>query len=173
MNSLVSLYGFNWDNKNIQREFMDQLGNRLGYGEINAWYTITQKQIHQNGGVSLLNKYGGSPSKLVMAVYVTHQWQQSRFNTQHGYWNNKNNQRDFMDQLGNTLRYKEINAWYTVTQKRIDENGGVTLLVNKYGGSPSKLVMAVYDTHQWQQSRFNAQHGYCHNKAIKETLWIN
>ena len=143
-----------WENKDNQRDFMDQLGRRLGCKEINAWYGVTQKQIYENGGVSLLNKYGWSRSKLVMAVYDTLQWQQSHFNTQQGYWNNKNNQRDFMDQLGNRLEYKEINAWHTVTAKQIHENGGVTLL-NKYGNSPSKLVMAVYDTHQWQQSRFN------------------
>ena len=142
-----------WNNKDNQRNFMDQLGNRLGFKEMDDWYGITAKQIHENGGVTLLNKYGRSPSKLVMAVYDNHQWQQSRFNTQHGYWNNKDNQRDFMDQLGNRLGFKEMDAWYGITQKQLHENGGVTLL-NKYGGSPSKLVMAVYDNHQWNESRF-------------------
>ena len=117
-----------WDNKNNQRDFMDQLGNRLGYIKMNAWYGVTVKRFHKNRGVTLLHKYGDSPSKLVMTVYNSHQWQQSRFNTQQGYWDNKNNQRDFMDQLGNRLGYKEINAWYGVTFKQVDENGGVTLL---------------------------------------------
>ena len=100
-----------------------------------------------------MNKYGGSPSKLVMAVYDTHQWKQSHFNTQPGYWNNKDNQRNFMDWLGNQLGFKEMDDWYGVTVKQIHENGGVTLL-NKYGSSPSKLVMAVYDTHQWSKDKF-------------------
>ena len=87
------------------------------------------------------------------------QGKQSHFNTQHGYWDNKNNQRDFMDQFGNRLGYKEMNAWYGVTFDLFHENGGISFL-NKYGNSPSKLVMVVYDTHQWQQSHFNKQHGY-------------
>ena len=152
-----------WNNKDNQRDFLDWFGNQLGFKEMDDWYGITEKQILENGGVTLLNKYGESPSKLVMAVYDTHQWQQSRFNTQHGYWNNKDNQRDFMDQLGNQLGFKEMDDWYGITQKQLHENGGVTLL-DKYGGSPSKLVMAVYDNHQWQQSRFNTQHGYWNNK---------
>ena len=84
-----------------------------------------------------MNKYGGSPSKLVMAVYDTHQWKQSRFNTQPGYWNNKNNQRNFMDWLGNQLGFKEMDDWYGVTIKQIHENGGVTLLANMEALLPS------------------------------------
>ena len=78
---------------------------------------------------------------------------QSRFNIQQGFWKNKKNQRDFMDQLGNRLGYKEINAWYGITKKTLAR---WDILLDKYGDSPSKLVMTVYDTHQWQQSHFNA-----------------
>ncbi len=53
---------------------LDQLGNRLNFKEMDAWYSVTQKQIHENEGITLLNKYGGSPSKLVMSVYDTHLW---------------------------------------------------------------------------------------------------
>ena len=91
-----------------------------------------------------------------MAVYDTHQWQQSHFNTQHGYWDNKNNQRDFMDQLGQILQFKEMNAYYGVAAKQVYENGGMSLL-NKHRNSLSKLVMVVYNTHQWQQSLFKIQ----------------
>ena len=80
-------------------------------------------------------------------------------NKQHGYWNNKNNQRDFMDQLGNRLGCKEMDDWYSITVRQMNENEGARVLC-RYGNSPSKLVMAVYDAHQWQQSRFNTQYGY-------------
>ena len=153
-------YGY-WNNKNNQRDFMDQLGNRLKYKEMNAWYGVAIKQIDENGGVTLLNKYGGSPSKLVMAVYDTHQWQQSHFNTQHGYRNNKDNQRDFMDQLGYRLGYKVMKDWYGITKKILAK---WDILLDMYGNSPSKLVMTVYDTYQWQQSHFNTHYGYWNNK---------
>jgi hypothetical protein len=146
---------------------MDWLGNRLDFKEMNAWYGITAKQIYENGGVTLLNKYGNSPSKLVMAVYDTHPWQQPCFNTVRRLWH-KEDQRNFMDWLGNRLHFKEMNAWYGITINTILKSGGVTLL-NKYENSPFKSVMAVYDTHPWQQSKFQStrsklQQGHWENK---------
>ena len=46
--------------------FMDWLGEELGFKEMEDWYRISKKDITQKGGVSLLNKYGCSPSKLVL-----------------------------------------------------------------------------------------------------------
>ncbi len=60
---------------------MDWLGNQLGYKQMDDWYNIRAEKIGENKGWSVLRKYGGSPSKLVMSVYNNHQWEQSNFNT--------------------------------------------------------------------------------------------
>ena len=52
-----------------QRNFLDEFGKQLGFKQMNDWYNITSKKIIENGGSGLLNKYGNSPSKLIMSIY--------------------------------------------------------------------------------------------------------
>jgi hypothetical protein len=68
-----------WDNKDIQRSFMDNLGKELKLQHMENWYNISSKEIKENGGRILLSKYGGSPSKLLASVYSEYQWNDSNF----------------------------------------------------------------------------------------------
>ena len=149
-------HSFDWRDHLNQRDLIDLIGSKLKLKNLEDFYNITQVDMKPYGGDILLDNYfDGSMYQLFSSLYPNHSWYKWNFSQriESSFWDNKNNQRDFMDQLGNRLEYKEINAWYGVTKKQIQENGGLSLL-NKYGGSPSKLVMAVYDTHQWDKMRF-------------------
>jgi hypothetical protein len=61
-----------WDSKEKQRKFLEYLGTTLNLKGMDAWYKVTQKQIHQNGGANLFMKYNGSPSKLIMSIFTEH-----------------------------------------------------------------------------------------------------
>ena len=43
-----------WENRDNQREFLDNLGEQLGFKKMENWYNITVKQIIENKGGSLL-----------------------------------------------------------------------------------------------------------------------
>jgi hypothetical protein len=144
-----------WDNKGTQRDFMDGLGNQLGFKYMTDWYKITSNQITNNGGFSLLAKFGSSPPKMVTSIYHSHPWNFTKFQSKpKHYWESDDNQREFMDQLGKQLGFKDMDDWYNLTLHEIDENRGSGLL-EKYNRSPSKLVMSTYFNYPWNTSNFN------------------
>jgi hypothetical protein len=88
-----------------QRKFLDTTANKLGFKNLEDWYQISNFQIIENGGRRLLDIHGSS-SSLVKAVYCHHLWNQYNFNTVPGYWDNQQNQRAFLDNLGQQLGFK-------------------------------------------------------------------
>jgi hypothetical protein len=54
-----------WDKQEHQQSFFTWLGGQLGMNHMDDWYRVTKKAIETNGGGSLLDKYGSSPSKLL------------------------------------------------------------------------------------------------------------
>jgi hypothetical protein len=143
-----------WDDKDNQKDFLNHLGTQLGFKTLNDWYNITAKKISKNRGARLLMRYGNhSPSKLLMSVYPSHAWGQGRFNTARRYWKNKDNYRDFLDNLGKQLGFKRMDDWIHITMKQIVENGGSTILL-RHGRSPFKLLKSVYSKHNWNGFNF-------------------
>ncbi len=48
---------------------MENLAKRLNIRDQEGWYSLTLNTLKQNGGYGLLQKYNGSPSKLLTNVY--------------------------------------------------------------------------------------------------------
>jgi hypothetical protein len=58
-----------WDRSENRTNYLLWLGKHLGFKNSNDWNNIKKSQIMENGGSGLLDKYGGSPNKLLMSVY--------------------------------------------------------------------------------------------------------
>jgi hypothetical protein len=143
-----------WESNTQERIVLDLLGNQLGFKRMEDWYNVTVKQIREKGGSKLLRKYDNSPSKLVASVYNHHQWINANFNSKpRGYWHREENQRKFLDELGQELGFKDMNDWYSISWKQIIDTGASCLL-KFYGGSPSKMVKSVYNSHEWKDEKF-------------------
>jgi hypothetical protein len=71
----------------------------------------------------------------------------------HGFWDQRENRRIFMDLIGKQLKFKELDDWYKITHNDIEEHGG-SALINKYGGSRTKLLQSIYSEHLWDRNRF-------------------
>jgi hypothetical protein len=149
----------NWESREIRRKFMEDLGHQLGFQKMEDWYTITSRKIKGHGGAGLLAKYGGSPSKLVIDVFKDFKWRTLMFNTAGKYWESKDNERDYLDYLGNRLGLKQMKDWYNISVKQFSE----TSLIQKYSNSPAKLLRAVYYNHSWSPSKFNIK--------LKDNYW--
>lgn len=54
--------------------------------------------------------------------------------------------------LSDKLGYKRMEDWYNISNKDFKEHGGASLVV-KYK-SPSKLLMEIYNEHNWHPWKF-------------------
>lgn len=151
-----------WDNIANQRSFMDELTKKLNITD--EWFKITTKALKQHGASRLLQKYDGSPIKLLKTVYpkyldnnfypssFIYNWDSSKFTpspkvhwkftlatASRGHWQDIDNQRTFMDELLKKLKYPELSF---ITTTVIIQNGGSTLL--RLYGSIYKLLTSIY-----------------------------
>ena len=133
-----------------QRGFLEELGKKLGFENMEDWYDVTSRQIEENGGSSLLKKFDSSPSKLIMAVFLEHKWLEWNF---HREWDIGKNSRKFGDWLEQQLSLKRMEDWYQITPHTIETMGGGKIL-DLHGGSPFKLAVAAYPEHLWMESDF-------------------
>lgn len=58
-----------WADKNNQREFLGEVGRRLGVKSPKDWGKVTNQQLIMNGASSLLNKYQGSLWRTLNSIY--------------------------------------------------------------------------------------------------------
>jgi len=75
-------------------------------------------------------------------------------------------QRDAVDKLMEILKFACLADWYNATQAVFNDNGLSGLIVGRYGGSPSKLLMAVYPEYPWNLILFKTKpQGFWQNPA--------
>eukprot|EP01118_Nematostelium_gracile_P011816 TRINITY_DN4258_c0_g1_i6.p1 TRINITY_DN4258_c0_g1~~TRINITY_DN4258_c0_g1_i6.p1 ORF type:complete len:738 (+),score=126.67 TRINITY_DN4258_c0_g1_i6:54-2267(+) len=143
-----------WNDIQLQRQFMNQLAERLNITRIEDWYHVTKTQIREKGGLRLLCKYQLSPSKMVMSILSDHTWNIQQFNSKpKGIWDDMQSQREFLDHLSKQLKVNTMDDWYHVTGAQIRENKGGGLL-EKYQGSPYKMITSVLSDHNWDPQKF-------------------
>jgi hypothetical protein len=77
------------------------------------------KDIHGIGGAGLLNyKYNGSLVSALHDLFPTYDWLPWKFvKCPQEFWDDKKNQRKFLDWAATQLDIKDMSDWYRVTQK--------------------------------------------------------
>lgn len=70
-----------------------------------------------NHGLGLLKRYGDSHINLLMQMFPDYKWLPWRFNNVPiNYWRSAENQRKYMDWLGEKLGFNSIEDWYSISQ---------------------------------------------------------
>jgi hypothetical protein len=74
------------------------------------WYSISRHDVDNHGGYSLLHHYYNDHlGKALQTLYPNIEWQQWRFaRVPTGYWDSMENQRKFMEYIGNRLDFQVI-----------------------------------------------------------------
>jgi hypothetical protein len=67
-------------------------------------------------GGTLLSLYNWSPALLLSSVYNDYIWLPWKFShVAKGFWNDVNNQREFLNWVATQLNYKDTTDWYKIT----------------------------------------------------------
>ena len=153
---------------------MDELGETLGIRQLDEWYSKPVTEVIPLGDVdSLLKTYNYSLSKLLMAVYPEHSWDLSRFAIKpRQYWSSLENQRAFMDEMGDKLGLKDLDGWYAITVANVIPLGAKSIL-NLYNSSLSKLLMSIYPNHHWDISKFSSRPRNYWSSLEKQKLFVD
>lgn len=119
-----------WESPAVQRTFMDNLAAAHGVERPEDWKRITYQDVVAAGGSTLLGRYTGSVLAILEAVYPEREWcpVRHRPNVPKGYWNSKEKQRKFLDDVAEELGIKRPSDWSKVRNCDIEQRGGRTLL---------------------------------------------
>jgi hypothetical protein len=121
-----------WDRTQNRRRYMTWLGRRLGYKGIGDWYRTKSEDFTNNYGSTLLHRFGGSVSQVVMALFPRRQWLEWKFaQAPHGFWDKPENRRRYVLWLGKQLGCRRVEDWRNVTRKDFEDNLG-SGLIQKY-----------------------------------------
>jgi len=143
-----------WTKKENQRKYMEWLGGVLNFNDLDDWYAISVESFISNKGIGLISLYRGSPSEVVISVFSEHDWKQWMFKSiPQGFWLKKENQRKYMEWLGEVLDFKEMDDWYNVSEDSFRLNLGKEIL-SLYLFAPSKVVMTLFPEHDWKPWMF-------------------
>jgi hypothetical protein len=139
---------------------------------------ISKGQIATNGGGGLLRLYySDSPAAFVSAVFPEFQWIPWHFPfVPRGFWEDLNNQRTYLDWVGQQVRYQTWEDWYQVNSDTVVNHFGGGLLGTHYNNSAAQLVMTVYaKDYPWLPWKFsNVPVMYWENKDHRRTFmnWV-
>eukprot|EP01114_Cavostelium_apophysatum_P016753 TRINITY_DN4827_c0_g2_i1.p1 TRINITY_DN4827_c0_g2~~TRINITY_DN4827_c0_g2_i1.p1 ORF type:complete len:353 (+),score=89.68 TRINITY_DN4827_c0_g2_i1:51-1109(+) len=138
-----------------QRRFFDELGKKLQYKQWEDWYQLTPKQIEENGGGEILKfYYKASIPRALATVYPEVKWKLWKMNrVPPGFWKNKQNQRAFLEDLGNHLGFKTFDDWYQINYRDVKSFGGAGLLF-WYKESLHDMIAEVFNEVTWDPGNF-------------------
>jgi hypothetical protein len=71
-------------------------------------------------------------------------------------WNNKENQRAYLDWLNHQFSYKQLSDWYGVKIEDFSATKGGQSLLKQYS-NPSIALQKVYPEHEWEMWKFICQ----------------
>ena len=145
-----------WSDITNITEYMDWLGNILGYTIVDDWYKITRKDIINNYGCNLIWKYG-SLIKILNTVYPKYKWLPWKFNkVGNGKWKDPYFQKDYIVWLGKeVLGYTTREDWYKITIKDIVNNYGKCLVCHHMSKGIYGLIKSIYPDYNWLPWKFN------------------
>lgn len=146
-----------WGNKKNVTRYLKWLGELLGFKSEDDWYSLRHHQIIANYGSGLCKRYESSVQKILIDGFPGVKWKEWLFcKISKGFWDSADNQRRYLEWLGNELGYGDIRKhhekWYAIDKSDIMANHGLTLL--KIFGSASALVTGVFPEIEWKEWMF-------------------
>jgi len=143
-----------WADRENRRRYMEWLGQKLNFDNLDDWYKITKTHFKNNYGGTLLNCYDGSSTLAVMDIFPEHNWKPWLFHQVPArFWEDPKNIKQCMEWLGNQLGLKQTTDWYQVTRNDFIRHkcGGI---LNVFDNSPIRAIKYYIPTYNWQEWLF-------------------
>ena len=116
-----------WEHQENILNFLSKIKQKYSLNTPEDWQSITKKHILANGGRGLLSKYS-----LFELLCMACPEGKATFNNpkqSSGYWENKENIDNFLLKIKEKHNLNTPEDWNTITTKRIQSNGGGSLLL--------------------------------------------
>ena len=115
-------------NINVE-QFLEHLKHALNLQTAEDWNSLTSGKIKANGGQKILKKY--STYELKCIGYPSGKLIFNKSKKIKGYWDDKENIKNFLTKLGEKLNFKTPNDWNLLTTKILLNNKGYSI-ISKY-----------------------------------------
>ena len=137
-----------WDEPRHCRRYMRWLGKRLGYRRLDDWYQIKLSHFLENGGSTLVRRYGDSPSAAVIALVPRSEWHEWLFGrVPLGFWDRSENRERYLTWLGKRLGYRSVEDWMRIRRKDFWANFGASLIA-RYRSYEDLLAECIPQWHR-------------------------
>jgi len=126
-----------WLSIDNQRTFVFNLGRKFGVqgaGDIENlenFYKLTPRVIHENGGAGLLAVYENDLAKLLAAVCPEYDWKPFKFARGSKLMQDAQNMVAVVSEMEKGLGIKDPMDWYRVTRNQLSSAGVPTVLKNR------------------------------------------
>lgn len=139
-----------WNERLVRKNFFEKLGKTLELNHWTDWYQVTTNDVIKHGGSGLLSDwYGNSLSRALVSLFPEYDWKNWKFRqVPSHFWDSRQNQKDFMDDLGKQLGISNLEEWNNISTSTISDNGGSSLL-QKYDKKKNSLLQSIYPEHSW------------------------
>eukprot|EP01118_Nematostelium_gracile_P006691 TRINITY_DN2154_c0_g1_i1.p1 TRINITY_DN2154_c0_g1~~TRINITY_DN2154_c0_g1_i1.p1 ORF type:complete len:503 (+),score=96.97 TRINITY_DN2154_c0_g1_i1:89-1597(+) len=145
-----------WTNMQIRTDLMEYLKSQLNLQTMEDWYTVTQKDIYDHGGGSLLMRYHhNSAADMITSMFPEHYWDFNKFHqTPRGASHRLRLEKQVVNNIAKQLNITKMEDWYSITSDQIRHCQGADLLY-KYHNSPSKMMTSLFPEHKWLLWKFS------------------
>lgn len=136
-----------WDDREYRLEYLNWLGELLGFSSPEDWYQVRVKDFENNHGANLLYRYYGTILNAVSDLFPDYDWKMWLFagGVPDRFYDDPTNQRAYMDWLGERLGFSKPEDWYRgISKKILKDNYGGGAFLWKFNNSPADAVMTVY-----------------------------
>ena len=164
VNNISFSSGGFWNKEANIQDFLDNLREKYNLQSINDWNTLQAKQIKKlRGGSSILSKFSlfeikcmGNPNGKLL-------YNKSKNHKSSGYWENKENIQKFLLELKEKENLNTFDDWNSLTQIKILQNGGGSLL-KLFSMYDIKCLGCPNEKHKFKKPSMVKPSGYWDNQ---------
>ncbi len=108
-----------WDEPASCRDYLDWLGERLGFKQTEDWYQVRREDFRQNNGAGFIKRFK-KPYFGLQIAYPDVQWLPWCFETvPFGFWEQESNRQWYLSWLGQQLDFRSPSDWLGITANQL------------------------------------------------------
>eukprot|EP01122_Echinamoeba_exundans_P005105 TRINITY_DN15281_c0_g1_i1.p1 TRINITY_DN15281_c0_g1~~TRINITY_DN15281_c0_g1_i1.p1 ORF type:complete len:579 (-),score=58.97 TRINITY_DN15281_c0_g1_i1:528-2264(-) len=151
--------GFWKDATNIRR-YLDWLAPVIGVRKMEDWYSVGISQLVSNHGDHLVattrksNPEGGTMVSILRLAFPEHEWLDWKCVSQHhNVWADPEACRQMLHRIQEKMGWSSMEDWYRISNKIIEENNGLSMLIY-HDQSAQKVLRFAFPDHDWLPWKF-------------------